>query len=121
MNLGQSHFLVFDSVITNVGGAYHSTTGIFTAPVDGIYAFNMALHINAGSLIDVCFVKDGNEVMCNNGEARNSQDSKSTSRTVILELSKGNEVRTRTNSWSGYGIQQLHGNNYSAFSGWRIA
>lgn len=41
VNPANSHIVAFDDVITNVGHAYSSVTGVFRAPVDGNYMFSM--------------------------------------------------------------------------------
>ncbi|XP_025088537.1 complement C1q and tumor necrosis factor-related protein 9A-like [Pomacea canaliculata] len=33
--------LKFDSVITNLGNAYDASTGVFTAPISGLYTFHL--------------------------------------------------------------------------------
>ena len=35
--------VVLDRVVTNVGNAYNSETGKFTAPADGVYQFNVVI------------------------------------------------------------------------------
>jgi hypothetical protein len=37
--------LPFHSVITNVGGAYNPTTGVFTCPFDGEYYFSVVANV----------------------------------------------------------------------------
>lgn len=41
VNPANGHIVAFDDVITNVGHAYSSVTGVFRAPVDGNYMFSM--------------------------------------------------------------------------------
>lgn len=38
-NPTKGHIVIFDDVITDVGHAYSSSTGVFRAPVDGTYVF----------------------------------------------------------------------------------
>ena len=41
VNPATGHIVIFDNVITNIGHAYSRSTGVFRAPVDGNYMFNM--------------------------------------------------------------------------------
>jgi C1q-related factor len=33
----------FDRLVTNAGGGFNTTSGRFTAPVDGVYQFNVVI------------------------------------------------------------------------------
>lgn len=110
--------IVFDRTITNMGNAYDSSTGIFTAPIRGVYIFSMDAMVEPGENEYLEFVKDGAHVMYNYSHAGGSLHDVSSSRTVVLELEKGNQVWIRTSPNAAHGSGTLHGNEFSTFSGW---
>ncbi|XP_063049392.1 uncharacterized protein LOC134443671 [Engraulis encrasicolus] len=84
--------LVFKRVITNVGEAYSSTTGFFTAPVRGVYYFRF-------TVMDVLSSRWMHIRMCKNGEKlmqlyEYDTDGKQTylSSGLTLQLEKGDTV-----------------------------
>ncbi|XP_045166072.1 complement C1q-like protein 4 [Mercenaria mercenaria] len=59
-NFGTHQPIVFDKVITNVGGAYDSRHGSFRAPVNGIYKLSFSVLQGQSTMwIGVELVKDG--------------------------------------------------------------
>jgi hypothetical protein len=44
--------MVFNSVLHNIGNAYNSSTGVFTAPVAGVYLFSVMLLGNSASVTE---------------------------------------------------------------------
>lgn len=62
-NFGTHQPVVFDKVITNVGGAYDSRHGSFRAPVDGVYEFSFSvLQGQATMWIGLELVRDNNVI-----------------------------------------------------------
>ena len=120
-NLGAGQTIVFDKVITNFGDAYDKITGTFTAPKRGIYVFDMALMVDPGQRQYVEFVKDGQSIMLNYGQAVGLSIFISSSRTTTVELEKGNKVWIRTCNAASHGSGSVHGNKFSTFSGWLYA
>lgn len=101
--------------------AYDSTTGVFTAPIRGVYVFHMDVMVEPGNNEYLEFVKDGAHVMYNYIHAKGGLDDVSSSRSVVLELDKGNQFWIRTTQSASHGSGTLHGNEFSAFSGWLLA
>ena len=44
-NILHAENVVFDKVFTNVGNGYNSTTGVFTCPMAGTYAFQVKISL----------------------------------------------------------------------------
>ena len=45
--------IIFDRVITNIGGGYEQKTGRFTAPYDGVYQFNVIVSAQGRQKVSV--------------------------------------------------------------------
>jgi len=84
--LAAGETVVFDTVVTNVGDAYRNTTGLFRAPIQGVYVFNFALMMDPGFNEYIELVKNGYHVMWNYGHAPGSTHYISASRTATVQL-----------------------------------
>nr|ABF00124.1 sialic acid binding lectin [Helix pomatia] len=105
--------VIYDIVITNHGNAYDNSTGLFTAPVDGMYSFQL-------NLLTIK-EKEGWLELVHNGQLKVSvyakQDSTydSSSNSVIIKMKEGDRVNVRAHKKSG-----LFGRDdelYNTFSG----
>ena len=82
--------VTFRQTVLNMGGSYNSTTGIFTAPLDGVYMFIVHACVLAGRTMYVNLMKDGNIERREAIYQYNSNDCHSFSE--LLSLTIGNEV-----------------------------
>ena len=122
--LGTGQGIMFDQVITKVGGAYHTSHGNFIAPADGVYVFTLMAMTTAGKAEHLEFVRDGVTVVVMFVGASSSGTYTSSTGIITLSLSKGNEVWIRTPRASWHGTGELHGFTgalFTSFSGWRLA
>ena len=112
MSTSDSITLVCDEVISNAGGGYDKKTGVFTAPVSGIYCFLAT----SGPLCDDISVKavlhivlDDETIGCHGAHGKG----KSTAH-VAVEVKAGQKVWLQT--WCG-GKCVFRGNSITFFTG----
>ncbi|KAL6489740.1 hypothetical protein MHYP_G00000850 [Metynnis hypsauchen] len=85
--------LIYKKVVTNYGNGYDSDTGIFTAPLKGVYYFRFYAHSHTGIKMAVSLYKN-DKVQCSvfsvkplsNGNASNG---------IVLILDKGDQIYTK--------------------------
>ncbi|KAI4881182.1 hypothetical protein NFI96_026239 [Prochilodus magdalenae] len=108
--------LVFRKQITNVGNAYNVITGVFTAPVKGVYYFRFNLLGNSHKYwTRVRLFKNHEKVIESSTHPTRSHQHAVGG--VILELKKGDHVYLKL--LTGCEIYD-DGNNHSTFSGFLI-
>ncbi len=100
----------FASVRHNVGNAYNNSTGIFTAPEDGIYHFSGSTLINDSNDALFCLRKNSSALAC---DYQRAGDNIGSTISTTFELAAGDEVTLYTDE----AIQTSWGDYYHTFSG----
>ncbi|EFX82227.1 C1q and tumor necrosis factor-related protein 2 [Daphnia pulex] len=123
----------FESSQTNVGGAMDLTSGVFTAPVLGVYSFNFhgqaefnssstsVPHMAVGLFVNnervaLALTEEANTRISSTGRGQRSPLSLSTT----VQLKKGDRVWLNMFSSSGTISLYDNDNRHSDFSGWLI-
>ncbi|KAK3096990.1 hypothetical protein FSP39_005459 [Pinctada imbricata] len=109
--------VVFGHIVTNIGKAYNSATGIFTAPSDGVYVFAWTILTNPKKYFDSELVVNGIPKLYNAANALNGGGSyESSGCTGVMELKTGDKVWIRKVSSSGNFLRE----RWCSFSGWKL-
>ena len=82
--------VLFDGIITNIGGFYDSDTSVFTCPYTGVYLFNVVLLSENGQYMDASITKEGS-ILAYAYADNNNADQGST--TVVTECQAFDSVR----------------------------
>ncbi|XP_020337639.2 collagen alpha-2(VIII) chain isoform X2 [Oncorhynchus kisutch] len=110
--------LVYRRVITNIGKAYNPNTGVFTAPVRGLYYIRFtAMGLKGPQSIDAHIYHNDKSVMFNHQNNDNGRN-RFLSNALTLELEAGDVVYMRLPV-----NQELYdekSSNYSTFSGFLL-
>ncbi|XP_063063915.1 uncharacterized protein LOC134456480 [Engraulis encrasicolus] len=109
--------VVFSRVITNVGQAYNSTTGFFTAPVRGVYYFSFTVMDNLDSRYMIIRMYKNRERLMWLNEHDTDGKASYLSGGLTLQLEKGDTVILQIPEKS-----RLYDNdsNHSTFSGFLL-
>ena len=110
--------IIFPDILLNLGKAYNSDTGVFTAPYGGIYLFTAQLCINSIRYISLGLVVDG----VYNDKARyqdNDEYASCYKLTTTLLLRSGNKVWVKVIQHTSTGKTLYHSdsNYWTSFSG----
>ena len=104
--------IVFDDVVTNIGGAYNNHHGTFVAPTSGVYVFHTSV-LTVGHALTAKVVKNGQTL----ARLLDSRDRDHAGQTVIVVLNKGEDIYIQV-EYDNDSI--VHGYMYSTFSGFLL-
>ncbi|XP_063418564.1 collagen alpha-2(VIII) chain-like [Mytilus trossulus] len=113
---GDKGVIKFDKVVTNTQKGYNPTTGIFTAPVAGVYQFSYTVMTLKGKHLVVYL--SHNNIRQQTTWLKGSSYETGTAN-IILNLKKGDQVAVK--SEGSYTIHTDKNYPYSWFSGYLIA
>ncbi|XP_055999798.1 otolin-1-like isoform X2 [Ostrea edulis] len=113
-----SHAVVkYDHVLTNWGGAYQPTTGVFTAPYNGLYSISCTLMSFPKNYVHLGIMKNGIRLSVVFSNAKTFPQS---SQTLQLVLNKGDRIWIRNNNGRASKMHDRSVSNYNVFSGFLI-
>ncbi|XP_062374917.1 complement C1q tumor necrosis factor-related protein 4-like [Sardina pilchardus] len=111
--------LVHGKALTNVGGAYDSNTGVFAAPVKGVYFFTFTTYSWVSEAdIGVKLMKNNEEVLLVWEWQDKGDNEDYASNSVLLELEVGDKVYMRLPK--GYQVAASKNSNIHTFSGFLL-
>ena len=117
VTIGTDSPIKFDAVVSNIGGGYNPATGVFAAPVSGLYVFYAQLMKHAASpTIHWAIDKSGTVLCMNSLDSPNNLYDKSSCLTTT-RLQKGEQVFVRRND----GDFHLEGYWWCAFAGFLVS
>ena len=116
-NIGKYTTIKFAAVETNIGNAYDSTTGEFTAPLAGVYVFSATILAKPNNYIEtVLKVNDDVKLWLYSGDGKYYGSS---SNLLVSHLNKGDKVKMTTYCCGSKPFYIHH--YWSTFSGFLIA
>ncbi|KAI4904176.1 hypothetical protein NFI96_004557 [Prochilodus magdalenae] len=93
--LSYDSVIVFSRIITNIGGAYNPKTGLFTAPVRGVYYFRFTICSGDKGQFSGIYLKKNNDWLTGASEYNYDGFYKYISGGVTVQLEHGDVVHAR--------------------------
>jgi len=116
-NLEPWQTIVFGRIITNKGNCYSKDTGIFTAPIQGMYVF--FVHILGSKKSNEISVKKNNDTVVWLFSSSSSSTHGNDANMVVVELDKGDEIKVVKHGPYGQEPFYVH-HVWSTFSGYML-
>ncbi|XP_018543249.1 complement C1q-like protein 4 [Lates calcarifer] len=108
--------VVYNMPTTNISNAYNTSTGVFTAPVAGVYCFAFFFRAEGDNAAKLVLVKDGHKIVATSDDRCRNDTADNGGNAAIVELKKDSEVYVRlvagTHVWAG--------GQYTTFSGFLL-
>ena len=111
--------LILNYAATNIGNAYDTQTGVFTAPVNGLYDFQATITIYVNIVSQVCAGLYVDDCMLAKGAAYISGSVQSTLR-AVAHVKKGQKVCLKNALSSEAEYYSCLAEPYTTFSGFLI-
>ncbi|XP_045176310.1 complement C1q tumor necrosis factor-related protein 3-like [Mercenaria mercenaria] len=105
--------LIFDRVTTNIGTGYDSKSGIFEAPVPGVYVFSVTMMADPSHYDRYQIMKNGSELLGNMLAHAPTNAYDTTAQTIVVVLQAGDQISVQHSDPDGF----AHGHLYSTFAG----
>ncbi|XP_034532694.1 complement C1q-like protein 4 [Notolabrus celidotus] len=113
---GSETTLVYQKVITNVGNAYNSFTGVFTAPYAGVYYFTIFHHAGGRPGTLLFLYKNNDCIVQTQDHPAVHETAHNGGNAVFLQLLEDDQVYVRMDKNS-----HVHGSGYhTTFSGFLV-
>lgn len=111
--------ITFDTVITNVGNAYHPHSGTFIATRSGLYVFTWTIRLWGNSYFTTELLVNNNVVNWIYFDPAHTIDG-SVSGTAVVHVKQGDDVLIRTGPDFHNGNIVSDKNGKSSFAGWIV-
>uniref|UniRef100_A0A8W8LMJ7 C1q domain-containing protein n=1 Tax=Magallana gigas TaxID=29159 RepID=A0A8W8LMJ7_MAGGI len=116
-NMKNHETVVFDKVSVNEGKAYDSSSGIFTAPLDGTYSFTWTTLTTGGKYFISEIMQNGKVITKNYTDGRGRDGYEMSTSHANIKMKKGDKVWIRTYGNLG---QHAVGGHWCYFSGLKL-
>ena len=116
------HHLMFNNVKTNLGSAYNSNSGMFTAPTDGVYVFSWTIFSYYNSFVYTQIVVNSNAYDSMITDSEHVADVHSGTKLIIVSLNRGDVVYVRTHDTihtHGHILSDDH-HGQATLCGWKL-
>ncbi|XP_063068953.1 complement C1q-like protein 2 [Engraulis encrasicolus] len=109
--------LRYTRLFTNVGNAYNSTTGDFTAPVKGVYFFTFVILASNSRNSGAILTRNGDVVLTSHDLKGSGDPTDTTTNSVVLQLEAGENISMQ--QWLGSRLYETN-NKHNTFSGFLL-